>query len=67
MLGLTQAKQQLEESLRMNRSCHGDTDHPDIAAALHGLGSLSLQAGDLTQSQTVAGGVLANEAVLAWR
>ena len=41
------AKQQLEESLRMNRSLHGDKDHPDIAATLHELGMLSRQAGDL--------------------
>ena len=35
------AKQQLEESLRMKRSLHGDKDHPDIAVTLHELGIVS--------------------------
>ena len=29
---LPEAKQHLEESLRMKRSLHGDRDHPDTAA-----------------------------------
>ena len=41
------AKQQLEESLRMERSLHGDKDHPSIAATLHLLGVVSHKAGDL--------------------
>ena len=41
------AKQQLEESLRMKRSLHGDKDHLEIAVTLHELGVVSCQAGDL--------------------
>ena len=48
---LKQAKQHLDESLRMKRSLHGDRDHPDIAAILHALGQVSLQAGDLKQAK----------------
>ena len=62
------AKQQLEESLRMERSLHGDKDHPGIAATLHELGMVSRRAGDLKGAkQQAAGGVLANGALLAWR
>ena len=43
---LTQAKQQLEECLRILRSLHGDRVHPDIAERLLGLGRLSYVAGD---------------------
>ena len=35
----------------MNLSLHGDNDHPDIAATLFELGSLSQQAGDLRQTK----------------
>ena len=35
----------------MNRSLHGDRDHPDIAATLDVLGALSRQAGDLNQAK----------------
>ena len=52
---LTQAKQQLEESLQMERSLHGDRDHPDIAKTLLALGSVSYQAGDLTQAKQQLG------------
>ena len=42
------AKQQLEESLQMQRSLHGEKDHPDIfAVTLASLGVVSRQAGDL--------------------
>ena len=61
------AKQQLEESLRMKRSLHGDKDHPDIAATLHELGSGECQGWRSQGSKAAAGGVLANEALLAWR
>jgi tetratricopeptide (TPR) repeat protein len=46
---LPEAKQYLEESLRMKRSLHGDRDHPGIAATLHALGRVSLAAGDLPE------------------
>jgi hypothetical protein len=46
---LPEAKQHLEESLRMKRSLHGDRDHPGIAATLHALGRVSLAAGDLPE------------------
>jgi len=46
---LPEAKQHLEESLRINRSLHGDRDHPGIAATLHELGRMSLAAGDLPE------------------
>ena len=48
---LKQAKQHLDESLRMERSLHGDKDHPDIAAILDALGQVSVQAGDLKQAK----------------
>ena len=48
---LQQAKQHLDESLRMKRSLHGDRDHPGIAAILHALCQVSLQAGDLQQAK----------------
>ena len=34
----------------MERSLHGDRDHPDIAAILDALGQVSLEAGDLNQA-----------------
>ena len=46
-----QAKQHFDESSRMERSLHGDRDHPDIAAILHALGLVSQQTGDLKQAK----------------
>ena len=48
---LNEARQHLEESLRMNRSFHEHKDHPDVAVTLHELGVLSRQAGDLNQGK----------------
>jgi hypothetical protein len=45
------AKQQLEESLRMNRVLHGDNDTSKIAATLVALGQLSQEVGDLGQAE----------------
>eukprot|EP00435_Cladocopium_sp_Y103_P072895 s266_g41.t1 len=39
----------LQESLKMQRSVHGDRDHPGIAATLQKLGDLSAQNGDLKE------------------
>lgn len=63
---LEQAKQQLEESLRMKRSLHAGRDHADIAATLHVLGLVSGQAGDLEKSKErqPAGGVLTKQGPL---
>ena len=61
------AKQHLEESLRMERSLHGDRDHPGIAAALHKLGVLSLQAKDLPAAKQHLEESLAHGALPAWR
>ena len=46
---LTQAQEQLEESLRIMRVAHADRDHPMTAAVLRALGEVNRQAGDLTQ------------------
>ena len=35
----------------MNRSLHGDRDHPDIAATLHVLGGVRQAAGDLPEAK----------------
>ena len=35
----------------MKRSSHGDKDHPSIAATLHSLGMVSVEAGDLTSAK----------------
>jgi hypothetical protein len=40
----------LQESLRMQRSLHGDGDHPGIAVTLHKLGDVLAQTGDLKQA-----------------
>ena len=48
---LPEAKRYLEESLRMNRSLHGDRDHPGIATTLHELGRVSQAAGDLPEAK----------------
>ena len=50
----------------MQRSLHGEKDHPDIAATLHVLGLVSGQAGDLEKSKErqPAGGVLTKQGPL---
>ena len=48
---LKQAKQHLDDSLRMNRSLHGNRNHPGVAVTLHALGQVSQQAGDLKQAK----------------
>ena len=49
---LPEAKQHLEESLRMKRSLHGDRDHPGIAATLHALCGVSLKLLEILQKQS---------------
>ena len=61
------AKQQLEESLRMKRSLHGDKDD-----SRHCCGTSCIRRGESPGwrsqgSKAAAGGVLANESLLAWR
>ena len=49
---LPEAKQYLEESLRMKCSLHGDRDHPGIAATLHELCGVSLKLLEILQKQS---------------
>ena len=51
----------------MKRSLHGDKDHPSIAVTLHELGMVSRPGWRSQGSKAAAGGVLANESLLAWR
>ena len=60
---LPEAKQHLEESLRMDRSLYGDRDHPGIAATLHALGTVSRAAGDLSEATLHLEESLRNEAL----